>query len=215
MKRMFLSLDGIDGVGKSTQAIRLCEWLRTQGHEVVACRDPGGTKLGDALREIVLQQHDTPISPTSEMLLYMASRAQLVDEIIRPALATKKTVISDRFLLANVAYQGHAGGLGAETVWSVGAVATGGLMPRLTILLDMTAQQAADRRQETPDRMEARGIEYLERVRQGFLCEAQQRGDEIVVIDAGRDADAVQADIRSIAVRLLNDASSASNEATS
>src|SRR5258708_5597376 len=111
MKHRFFSFDGVDGVGKSTQIDLFSQWLRQLGHDVVTCRDPGGTELGEAVRELLLQRHDLNIGRMAEMLLYMASRAQLVEQVIQPALAAGKTVVSDRFLLANVVYQGHAGGL--------------------------------------------------------------------------------------------------------
>ncbi|MCU0880359.1 MAG: dTMP kinase [Pirellulaceae bacterium] len=137
---MFFSFDGVDGAGKSTQIKLLCEWLRERGHAVVNCRDPGGTQLGERLREILLGHHDTPIHPRAEMLLYMASRAQLVEELIRPAIASGQVVVSDRFLLANVVYQAHGAGLDPDDVWRVGAVTVSGLMPRLVFLLDMPAE---------------------------------------------------------------------------
>ena len=108
---MFFSIDGGDGTGKSTQIERFCAWLESLGREVVTCRDPGSTPLGEAVRELLLNRHDLSIHRRSEMLLYMAARAQLVEEVIRPALDEGKTVVSDRYLLANVVYQGHAGGL--------------------------------------------------------------------------------------------------------
>src|SRR3970040_2412778 len=109
---MFFSFDGIDGVGKTTQMDLFCDWLRQGGHDVVTCRDPGRTPLGERIRDILLHgDAQTPIGRRSEMLLYMAARAQLVDQVIRPALEAGKVVIADRYLLANVAYQGHAGGL--------------------------------------------------------------------------------------------------------
>src|SRR5262245_37167265 len=124
---MFFSFDGIDGVGKSTQLLLFCNALRSTHHDVVECRDPGSTELGDAIREILLHGGESiPIGRRSEMLLYMAARAQLVEEVIRPALEAGKIVVSDRFLLANVVYQGHAGGLDIETVRTVGRVATDG-----------------------------------------------------------------------------------------
>ena len=108
---MFFSFDGLDGVGKSTQMRLFCQWLEEQGRNVVVCRDPGSTPLGERVRALLLDSDDaTPIGLRSEMLLYMAARAQLVDDIIRPALATGKDVVSDRFLLANIVYQGYAGG---------------------------------------------------------------------------------------------------------
>ena len=140
---MFFSFDGVDGVGKSTQIRLLAEALRERGREVVTCRDPGGTALGERLRDILLNHHATPIHRRSEMLLFMASRAQLVEEVIRPALAEGKIVISDRYLLATVVYQAHAGGLSPDDVWRVGEVTVGGIMPKLTFLLDMPAARAA------------------------------------------------------------------------
>jgi len=168
MTGLFFSFDGIDGVGKSTQMELFCDWLRDKGHEVVQCRDPGGTRLGETLREIILHQHDLPVCAVSEMLLYMASRAQLVAEVIRPALAAGKTIVSDRFLVSNVAYQGHAGGVEVDAVWTVGAVATDGVRPDLTLMLDMPVEQAAMRLNRDLDRIEARGTEFLNRVREGF-----------------------------------------------
>ena len=157
---MFLSLDGVDGTGKTTQIGLLCDWLRSTGHDVVTCRDPGSTPLGEAIRHLLLNEHDLPIQRRSEMLLYMAARAQLVDEVIRPALAAGKTVVSDRYLLANVVYQGHAGGLDADEIWQVGAVATGGCLPDLTIVLDMPPAAAALRIDRPRDRMEQQGAAF-------------------------------------------------------
>src|SRR5437868_6589400 len=121
---MFFSFDGIDGVGKSTQLELFVQWLRESGRDVVSCRDPGSTELGEAIRKILLADFETPIARRSEMLLYMAARAQLVEQVIRPALARGQVVVCDRFLLANVVYQGYAGGLDVETLWNVGRVAT-------------------------------------------------------------------------------------------
>ena len=201
---MFFSFDGVDGVGKSTQINLLAEALRQRGREVVTCRDPGSTALGEALRKILLDHHGTPIHRRSEMLLYMAARAQLVEEIIRPALTAGKIVISDRFLLANVVYQGHAGGVDPTEIWSVGDVTVAGIAPRLTFLLDMPAEQAAKRIQRAPDRMEAQGLGYLESVRQGFLAEARQKPQEILVLDANRLPQAIHADILREAEKLLS-----------
>jgi len=201
---MFFSFDGVDGVGKSTQINLLADALRGRDREVVACRDPGSTALGEALRKILLDHHDTAIHRRSEMLLYMAARAQLVEEIIRPALAAGKIVISDRYLLANVVYQGHAGGLSPDEVRRVGEVAIRGIAPCLTFLLDMPAEQAAKRIQRAPDRMEAQGLGYLESVRQGFLAEARQRPQEILVLDANRPPEAIHADVLKAAEQVLN-----------
>jgi dTMP kinase len=196
---MFFSFDGIDGVGKSTQMDRFIALLREQGHDVVTCRDPGSTKLGEIIRGIVLSDLETPIDCRSEMLLYMAARAQLVQEVIKPALAEGKTIVSDRFLLANVVYQGHAGGLDVDELWQVGQVATEGVAPDLTFLLDMSIEAANARLGEERDRMESRGDEYRERLRKGFLAEADRLQGKIVVIDASPGVDTVAAAIRAAA----------------
>lgn len=200
---MFLSLDGVDGVGKSTQLKLLADWLIERGVAVVTCRDPGSTPLGEAIREILLRGDSVPIHRRSEMLLYMAARSQLVEEIIRPSLAAGKTVLADRYLLANLVYQGYAGGLDLEQLRRVGEVAIGGVSPHRTILLDMPAEAASERLQRSLDRIEAQGIDYLRRVREGYLVEARRRPREIVIIDAARDVPTVQADVRRVAAEAL------------
>jgi dTMP kinase len=201
---MFFSLDGIDGVGKSTQLRLFCQWLADTGRPPVVCRDPGSTPLGEKIREILLSNHDqTPIGAAAEMLLYMAARAQLVEEVIRPALAAGKTVVSDRFLLANVVYQGHAGGVDVPTVRAVGAAATGGLAPDCTFLLDMDPSAALARLGRQLDRVESRGAAYRDRLRAGFLAEGRAMGPSVHVIDAARSVDEVQSELRRIAEPLL------------
>ena len=200
---MFFSIDGGDGTGKSTQTAMFCEWLRSRGRQVVACRDPGSTPLGEAVRKLLLHHDDLSIDRRSEMLLYMAARAQMTEEIIRPALEQGSTVVSDRYLLANVVYQGHAGGLDVEAIWEVGRVATRGLMPDLTIVLDMPASDAAARLQGQLDRMEQQGDTFHARVRQGFLDEAARHPGRIVVVNAARSIEQIQADIRTAAKKGL------------
>ncbi|MGA2620916.1 MAG: dTMP kinase [Thermoguttaceae bacterium] len=200
---MFISIDGGDGTGKSTQVQRFCQWLREQGHTVVACRDPGSTRLGEAVRELLLGRHDLAIRRRSEMLLYMAARAQLVEELIRPALELGQTVVTDRYLLANVVYQGYGGGLDVDALWELGRQATGGLMPELTIVLDMPSAQAASRIDRQLDRMESQGAAFHQRVRAGFLTEAARHPGTMVVIDATRSVEQVQADIRAAATTKL------------
>jgi dTMP kinase len=202
MAARFISLDGLDGTGKSTQCRLLAEWLRQRGLEVVTCRDPGGTPLGDALRAILLG-HPYEIAPTAEALLFMASRAELVERVIRPALSAGTWVVSDRFVLANVVYQGHAGGLAADDLWDVGRVATGGLEPDLTVVLDLPVAAAIERRGRAADRLEGRDMAYQERVRHGFLAEAQRRPDRIAVVDATPDVEAVRMAVRAAVARLM------------
>jgi dTMP kinase len=199
----FIALDGLDGTGRSTQQRLLCDWLHERGHEVVACRDPGTTALGEKIRSVLLERDGAPIDRRAEMLLYMAARAQLVAEVIEPALAAGKSVVSDRYLLANIVYQGHAGGLNVEELWRVGQVATGGLLPVLMIVLDMPVEAAASRIRRPLDRMEEQGDDFARRVREGFLEEAASDRQGIVVIDASRSIEEVHADIRAAVEKIL------------
>lgn len=200
---MFFSFDGLDGVGKTTQMDLFRDWLSERGHDVVSCYDPGCTPLGEEIRRLLLG-HQVDIGPTSEMLLFMAARAQLVDDVIRPALERSAVVVSDRYLLANIVYQGHAGGLDVETVRRIGETATRGIQPELVFVLDMTPEAAASRIPGQPDRMEGRGADYRARLRQGFLSEAARDPQRIVVVDAARSIEVVQADIRAAAARVLD-----------
>lgn len=170
---------------------------------MVDCRDPGSTELGEAVRGILLESTDVPIDRRSEMLLYMAARAQMVEQVIRPAIRAGKTVVSDRFLLANVVYQGYAGGLSIDDLWQVGRVAVAGVAPDLTFVLDMCPEAAMSRIGREPDRMERQGAEFLRRVRDGFLQEARRQPERVVVVDAARDVDAVAAAVRVAAGRVL------------
>ncbi len=187
---LFICLDGIDGTGKSTLCRLLADWLRQRGRSVVECADPGGTPAGQVIRDLLLNQRQ-PMSVACEALLFMASRAQLVAEVIRPALESGQVVVSDRFLLANVVYQGHAGGMDPELLWQVGRLATGGIEPDLTIVLDLPLEVAAARRGERTDHMESRDRAFQERVRLGFLHEATRRPDRIHVLDAGGPVEAI------------------------
>ncbi|HVT27776.1 MAG TPA: dTMP kinase [Lacipirellulaceae bacterium] len=201
---MFFSFDGIDGVGKSTQVGLFANALRDRGLDVVVCRDPGSTPLGERIREVLLSSDSAmPIGRRSEMLLYMAARAQLVDQVIRPAMEAGRIVIADRYVLANVVYQGHAGGLDPQQIWQVGQVATAGVLPDCVLLLDMDIQSANRRLNRSLDRMERQGDEYRERLRKGFLAEAERPNSRIHVVDAGRPIEVVQADIWRIAAKKL------------
>jgi dTMP kinase len=202
---VFVSLDGIDGTGKSTQCRLLVEWLTSLKVPVTACTDPGGTAIGQELRRILLFGREHRIATMTEAMLFMASRAQLVDEVIRPALDRGEVVVSDRFLLANVVYQGHAGGLNADDLWTVGRIVTGGLEPDLTLLFDLPPDIAVARRNREADRMEDRGAEYLTRVRTGFNFEAGMRPEKYRRIDANREVEPIQREVRREVTRLLAD----------
>jgi dTMP kinase len=189
-RALFISLDGLDGTGKSTQCRLLAAWLRGRGHAVTECADPGGTAVGDVIRDLLLG-HRHEMALPCEALLFMASRAQLTAEVIRPALDAGRAVVADRYLLANVVYQGHAGGLEPEFLWQVGRLATGGLEPDLTIVLDLPLEAALARRRGPADRVESRDAPYQCRVREGFLAEARRRPDRIRIVDASLPVEVV------------------------
>jgi dTMP kinase len=187
----FVSLDGLDGSGKSSQLARLAERLRAEGRTVTTCVDPGGTDLGAKVREILLFGRQTAMSLRAEALLFMASRAELVERVIAPAISRGEVVLSDRYLLANVVYQGHAGGLDPAELWQLGAFSINGRAPHLTLVLDVPVAVARSRQQGRRDRMESRDDWYFQRVRDGFLLEARRRPELHRVIDATASPDAV------------------------
>ena len=201
----FLVLEGIDGAGKSSQVADLATWLGSSGREVVTCRDPGSTPTGDAIRAILLDRRDLRLDAGAEMLLYMAARAQLVSEVIRPARGRGAWVLSDRFLLANVVYQGHAGGLDPAAIRGVGRIATGGLDPDLVLLLDIDPQTAARRMNRPLDRLESRGDDYRGRLVAGYRAEAGLDPTRIAVIDAKRPPEVVQESLRRAIVARFED----------
>ncbi len=201
-KAPFLVLDGLDGTGKSTQCRLLADWLRGKAFSVVECVDPGSTAIGDVIRDLLLdRRREMPVA--CEAFLFMASRAQLTAEIIRPALEQGKAVVSDRYLLANIVYQGHAGGVDPDLLRHMGRLATGGIEPDLTLVLDLDPVTAASRRSGPLDRVESRDQDYQERVRAGFLAEARKQPERIRVVDAGRSVEAVHAHICREVQRIL------------
>lgn len=183
---MFISFEGIDGVGKSTQ-IRLAEeYLRSKGKDVLTTFEPGGTELGQEIRNLLLHRKGD-VAPRSEALLYAADRAHHVATKVRPALADGKIVITDRYLDSSVAYQGAGRKLSAEEVRNLSVWAVDGLLPDLTILLDLDAAKAAERRETTgqeADRLEREKLEFFEAVRAEFLKLAEAEPNRFLVIDA-------------------------------
>jgi dTMP kinase len=200
---MFFCFDGIDGAGKTTQIKLFADWLTAQEREFVVFRDPGGTPLSERIRDLLLSRSNIPIGIRAEMLLYMAARTQLVQEGILPAIEAGKIVITDRYTLATVAYQGYGGGLPVDQIRAVAAVATQNCSPDRTFLLDLDPIRGRDRRNLEPDRIEARGDDYLLRVRNGFLAEARL-DPRISVIDAARPIQEVQQAVRQIATPMLH-----------
>ncbi len=187
-KGFFIVFEGIDGAGKTTQADLLAGALAAKGHRVVVTRDPGGTALGESLRSLLLLG-GVPVDPEAETLLYAAARAQLAAEKILPALAGGAVVISDRFSDSTRAYQGYGRGISPEFLELVIGWACRGLVPDLTLILDMDPAEAAARLKGPADRMEREGREFLQRVRQGYLDRAKDDPGRYLVLDACQPAD--------------------------
>jgi dTMP kinase len=195
---LFITLEGGDGSGKSTQAALLEEWLTEQGRTVVRTREPGGTPAGVEIREIVLH-HRGDISPRAEALLYAADRADHVATLVRPALARGEVVLQDRYLDSSVAYQGAGRVLGSDEIRGLSLWAAEGLLPDLTILLDLdetTARARLDTSRTRYDRLEAEKSDFHARVRVAYLDLAAAEPDRFLVIDAARPADQIAAEIR-------------------
>ena len=181
---VFITLEGGEGTGKSTQMSLIDELLRGAGLSTLAVREPGSTVVGEALREIVLDPRHTGLCDRTEVLLYVASRAQHTDEVIRPALAAGKVVICDRYIDSSVAYQGYGRGLPLEEVRALNEFATGGLLPDVTLLFDIDPQTGLGRATaHGADRLEAEEAEFHDRVRNGYLEMAELQSDRFVVID--------------------------------
>lgn len=175
---MFVSLEGPDGVGKTTQAALLAERLRAAGLEVVQCREPGGTELGERVRAVLLDPQVT-MGDRAEALLFAAARAEITQEVIAPALMRGAWVVCDRFIDSSLVYQGIARGLGVDPIRDVSLFATGGVLPARTLVM-----HGVDRRNDEPDRMEAAGADFHARVAEGFLELAALEPDRVRLVDA-------------------------------
>ena len=201
---MFIVFEGVDGAGKTTQLTQLVRWLEQRDISVVTCKDPGSTALGEQLRSILLGSADTPISMRTEMMMFTTARTQLVDEIVRPALAAGKTVMLDRYIYSTIVYQGHAGNLPTDEIRQVNDIATGGLKPDLTFVIDLPVAVSMQRLGESLDRMESRGAEYFEKVRSGFIAEFERAPAGIELIDGDRSPEEIQTELQAVAERYLN-----------
>lgn len=186
---LFITLEGVEGSGKTTLAERLSRHFKALGREVVLIAEPGGSGLGIHIRELLLSSVE-PISDNAELLLFEASRAQLVDTIINPALERGAVVICDRFADSSIAYQGYARGIDIHQVRQINYFATSGLLPDITFLLDLPAD-AGLARQRKIDRISSEDISFHERVREGFLAVAMSEPDRFVIIDARQDEESV------------------------
>lgn len=192
----FIAFDGPDGSGKSTQISRFVAWAREQGLIVREVREPGGTSIGEQVRSILLDPINAEMTLGCEMLLYMASRSQLVEREIKPAIERGELVVADRFVSATLAYQGNAGGLCVDWIQTVAEVAVAGCWPDLTIILDVDDSVAVGRLNPLLDRMELKGREFHRLVRKGFLEQAESWPERYAVIDASQEANTVEKEVR-------------------
>lgn len=202
---LFVAVEGGDGAGKSTQLARLGDWLETQGYAVLRTREPGGTTLGRTLRELVLHGEDGSVSPRAEALIFAADRAHHVATLVQPALERGEIVLTDRYLDSSVAYQGAARELGHDEVRELSLWATSGLVPDLTVLLDVSAGEGRARRGQVHDRLEREADDFHDRVRQGFLDLAQAAPERYLVLDAGEDPEQLALQVQARVAALLGE----------
>jgi dTMP kinase len=206
MKGKFITLEGIEGSGKSTQISLLANHLKSLGIPVVLTREPGGTLIGEQVRKILLDPENTTLDPKAELLLYAASRAQHLNEVILPHLGSPAVVLCDRFADATLAYQGYGRNLDIDLIRTLDRIVCEGLRPDITVLLDIDAATGVARARgrndscglETEARFENEAIAFHERVRQGYLSLARQEPARIKVVDASRSMDDIQIEIRKI-----------------
>jgi len=202
---LLIALEGGEGVGKTTQSRLLAIWLRDQGFDVIATREPGATKVGMRLRAVLLDTAHTGLSAKADTLMYAADRAEHVESVIRPALARGAVVVTDRYVDSSLAYQGAGRSQMADEVARLNRWATGGLVPDLTIVLDLPPTAGLGRRARSADRLEAEPADFHERVRAGFLALAQADPQRYLVLDASRPADELSHEIQDRIRDLLPD----------
>lgn len=200
---VFVVFEGLDGSGKTTQARRFSSYLRREGHRVTAVEEPGGTPLGERVRGLLLDKRFQP-QPWTELFLYEASRHELVERVIRPALARGEAVVCQRYDYSSVAYQGYGRGLPLEEVEALNARATGGLRPDLVFWLDVPAEEAFRRLRRPSDRLEGEGLAFFKRVERGYRELARRRG-EIVRVDGTRAPEAVFREVVAVWTRWLKE----------
>lgn len=201
---MFITFEGIEGCGKSTQSKLLCEALIDRGFPVVFTREPGGTPAAEELRSFLLKPRDEKFPPFAELSIYEAARAFHVENLIRPSLKEGAVVICDRFIDSTVAYQGYGRGIDVSLIERLNREATGGLKPDITVLLDLPVEEAfrriLDRRK---DRMESEGVDFHRRVREGFLRIAGKEPDRFIVIDGTKSVEEIHSEILQEVLRRL------------
>ncbi len=198
MRGVFITFEGVEGSGKTTQAQLLSDHLKKKGLKVIFTREPGGTEIGERVRAILLDPKAENMDSFTELFLYLASRAQLVREIVLPALKSGKVVVSDRFADSSIAYQGYARGLGPSLVSRLNKTATHNVKPDITIFIDVPVSVGSQRKQGSPDRLEQERQQFHERVRDGYIRLAQRARGRIKVLNGVRSADEIQCEVRSL-----------------
>jgi len=205
MKGKFITFEGSEGSGKSTQSKLLYHYLKKKGYSVIYLREPGGTKISEKIRSILLDPANKSMLPACEMLLYMAARAQVVNEIIKPALAKNKIVICDRFLDSTIAYQGYGLGIDINFIKIVGGFVADGIKPDLTIFLDLPVKRGLQVCGQVKDRIEQRSLEYFSRVRAGYLKLAAFESRRIKIIKVESTKNQTHEKIRQLAAKFLKE----------
>jgi dTMP kinase len=206
---MFITLEGPDGSGKSIQVPQLAEFIRQKGYEVLTTREPGGTSIGDQIRQVIMKLGNTAMNPRTEILLFCAARAQIVEEVLRPNLQRGVVVISDRYADSTLAYQGYGHGVDLNELRRLLAFVTGGLKPDLTLLLDVDAVTGLKRRQSSGgewNRLDAYELAFHQRVRDGYLELVREEPQRWRVIDAGQTPEMVQSSLRQAVMQKLEPA---------
>ena len=203
---MFITLEGPEGSGKTSHMPHLVEFLREKGYTVFPTREPGGTSIGEQIREVLHSLKNTEMHPRTETLLYQAARAQFVEQVVRPRLALGEIVLSDRYADSTIAYQGYGHQQDLEQVRALVKYATGGLVPDLTVLLDVDVEVGIGRKSKSQEwnRLDAYTLEFHQRVRTGYLEMVKQEPERWVVVDAGKGWNEVQTDLRKVFLDKLN-----------
>ena len=200
---MFITLEGPEGSGKTSHIPHLVEYLRDKGYTVFSTREPGGTSIGEQIREVIHDLQNQEMHPRTETLLYQAARAQIVEQVIKPRLAKGEVVLSDRYYDSTIAYQGYGHQQDLEQVRALVKYATGGLIPDLTVLLDVDVEEGLRRKKQNGaewNRMDAQNVEFYRRVRAGYLEMVKAESNRWVVVDAGRKWDEVQEELRQVII---------------
>lgn len=205
MKGLFITFEGPDGSGKSTQITRLKEYLSSKGYDVLLVREPGGTRISEQIRSVILDTENKGMHPICEAMLYAASRAQLTHQVIIPALNEGRMVIADRFVDSSIVYQGYARGLGEEMVATINSYATGGLAPDITFLINIPAEVGIARKnnQQKLDRLEEEGISFHKKVHEGYN-RLKDKNNRIVEIDGTKSIDEIAREIEAIITERLS-----------